>query len=299
MTDPWTAAIRRGDYRAAFAIGDAAIAARDPAQRDDARVDYHRRWVWDGRGFDGADVLVRCYHGLGDTIQFARFLPLLRQRARSVTVEAPARLHNLLATIPGVDRLLAFDNAAPTKPFACDIEITELPQALRATPADAAVPYLRASPAALPAGTIGLCYSSGDWDHDRRVPPALLAPLCETNRCLSLVAEPTDLAVLNPAGCPFDIDATAALVAACSLVVTVDTMIAHLAGALGRPTWLMLKAEPDWRWTPGARDTPWYPTMRLYPQPRTGDWTGVIEAVARDLSDFQAPHRKAAHGLQA
>ena len=133
-TDAWTAAMRRGDYAAAFALGDAVIAARSPDERDDARVDYHRRWVWDGRAFDGEDVLVRCYHGLGDTIQFARFLPLLGQRARSVTVEAPARLHDLLATIPGVDRLLAFDHAAPAKPFACDIEITELPQARAAPP---------------------------------------------------------------------------------------------------------------------------------------------------------------------
>lgn len=299
--DPWTAAMRRGDYAAAFAIGDAAIAARPPAERDDPRVDYHRRWVWDGRAFDGEDVLVRCYHGLGDTIQFARFLPLLAQRARSITVEAPARLHHLLATIPGVDRLIPFDHAAPAKPFACDIEITELPQALRATPADVGAPYLRASPAALPAGTIGLCYSSGDWDHDRRVPPTLLAPLCEGHRCLSLVAEPTDLAVLNPAGCPFDIDATASLVAACALVVTVDTMIAHLAGALGRPTWLMLKAEPDWRWTPGARDTPWYPTMRLYAQSRAGDWTGVVEEIACDLArqhSHPSQQQGMAHGLQ-
>ncbi|WP_298814814.1 glycosyltransferase family 9 protein [uncultured Sphingomonas sp.] len=299
--DPWTAAMRRGDYAAAFAIGDAVIAARSPAERDDPRVDYHRRWVWDGRAFDGEDVLVRCYHGLGDTIQFARFLPLLKQRARSVTVEAPARLHHLLATIPGVDRLIPFDHAAPAKPFACDIEITELPQALRATPGDAAVPYLRASPAALPAGTIGLCYSSGDWDHDRRVPPTLLAPLCEGHRCLSLVAEPTDLAVLNPAGCPFDIDATASLVAACALVITVDTMIAHLAGALGRPTWLMLKAEPDWRWAPGARDTPWYPTMRLYAQPHAGDWTGVVEEIACDLArrhSHPSQLQGMAHGLQ-
>lgn len=291
--------MRRGDYRAAFAIGDAVIARREPAERDDPRVDYHQRWVWDGRAFDGEDVLVRCYHGLGDTIQFARFLPLLARRARSVTVEAPVRLHNLLRTIPGVDRLIAFDHAAPTPPFACDIEITELPQALRATPADARAPYLRARPAALPADTVGLCYSSGDWDHDRRVPSALLAPLCARHRCLSLVAEPTDLAVLNPVGCPFDIDATASLVAACSLVVTVDTMIAHLAGALGRPTWLMLKAEPDWRWTPGARDTPWYPTMRLYAQPRAGDWQGVVDAVARDLAAATPTQQQGmAHGLQ-
>ena len=297
--DPWTAAMRRGDHAAAFAIGDAVIAGRDPVTRDDPRVDYHRRWVWDGRVFDGRDVLVRCYHGLGDTIQFARYLPLLGERARSVTVEAPARLHGLLASVPGIDHLIAFDHAAPTKPFACDIEVTELPQALRACPGDVAVPYLRAGPATLPAGTIGLCYSSGDWDHDRRVPPALLAPLCDAHRCLSLVAEPTDLGVLNPDGCPFDIDATAALVAACSLVVTVDTMVAHLAGALGRPTWLMLKAEPDWRWSPDRCDTPWYPTMRLFAQPCAGDWESVVTRVAHALDTHdQHINEGAAYGIQ-
>ncbi|SEL56371.1 Glycosyltransferase family 9 (heptosyltransferase) [Sphingomonas palmae] len=297
--DPWTAAMRRGDYAAAFAIGDDVIAGRDPAERDDPRVDYHRRWVWNGRAFDGEDVLVRCYHGLGDSIQFARYLPLLARRARSVTVEAPARLHGLLGGIAGVDRMLAFDHARPAKPSACDIEITELPQALRATPDDARAPYLRASPAALPAGTIGLCYSAGDWDHDRRVPPALLAPLCAGRRCLSLVAEPTDLGVLNPDGCPFDIDATASLIAACSLVITVDTMIAHLAGALGRPTWLMLKAEPDWRWSPDRTDTPWYPTMRLFVQPRAGDWAGVVAKIA-DALDTRTHQidEGAAYGVQ-
>lgn len=79
-------------------------------------------------------------------------------------------------------------------------------------------------------------------------------------------------------------DATAALVAGVDLVVTVDTMIAHLAGALGRPTWLLLKAEPDWRWDPGRRDTPWYPTMRLYPQAARGGWSSVLAAVRADLA---------------
>jgi len=90
--------------------------------------------------------------------------------------------------------------------------------------------------------------------------------------------------VSNPAGCPADMGETAALVAAVDLVITVDTMIAHLAGAMGRPTWLLLKAEPDWRWDPARRDTPWYPTMRLYPQAARGDWSSVLAAVRADLA---------------
>lgn len=281
----WTDAMRDARYGDAWAIEQATLGARDPATRDDPRLPYHQRWVWDGRGFDGRDVLVRCYHGLGDTLQFARFLPVLAARARSVTIEAPARLHPLLR-VPGI-ALAAFDHAQPLPPAECDIEITELAFALRCAPRDVALPYLHAAPAPLPPATIGLCWQAGDWDAERWVPPGLLAPVAHDHRCLSLVGAPTTLPVLNPAGCPFDLPATAALVAGCALVVTVDTMIAHLAGALGRPTWLLVKAAPDWRWNPARRDSDWYPSMRLYPQPTPGDWVTPLAAVTRDLADLQ------------
>ena len=164
-----------------------------------------------------------------------------------------------------------------------DLEITELPFALREGPGEAGMPYLRAEPAPLPVGTVGLCHAAGDWDLGRSIAPELFRSLVAGCPAVTLVAEPSALPVLNPEGCPFDMDATAALVMACDLVVTVDTMIAHLAGALGRPTWLLLKAEPDWRWVPGARGTAWYPAMRLYHQPVAGDWASVIAEVARDL----------------
>lgn len=272
-------------YDDAWAIERAIRATRDPATRDDPALPYHRRWVWDGRAPDGRDVLVRCYQGLGDTIQFARYLPLLVARARRVTVEAPSRLHALLRAVADV-ALLPFDPAHPAPPAELDIEITELASALRAAPASVPVPYLACPPARLPAGTIGLCWTAGDWDRDRWVPDTLLAPIAEAYPCLSLVAGPTSLPVLNPEGCPFDLPATAALVAGCALVITVDTMIAHLAGAMGRPVWLMLKAEPDWRWNPEAPTSGWYPSARLYVQPRSGDWSAVTRAIARDLPGF-------------
>lgn len=283
-TREWMLAMRAEDYPRAWALSAGDLAARDPAKRDDPGVPYHQRWVWDGRPFDGRDVLVRCYHGLGDTLQFARFLPALAARAGHVTVEAPERLHPLLSSVDARLSLVSFDHAHPLPPAECDIEITELPFALRCRPDAMAIPYLRATPAAVRRDVIGLCYQGGDWDPSRSFDPRLLAPIVEGGRCVSLVPEPSPLPVLNPDGCPFSMDATAALVAACDLVITVDTMIAHLAGALGRPTWVLLKAEPDWRWNPAKTDTPWYPNMRLFVQQSPGDWAGVIARVGRAIA---------------
>ena len=281
----WTQAMRGGRYAEAWALAAATRAERDPATRDDPALPYHLRWVWDGRPLDGRDVLVRCYHGLGDTIQFARFLPLLRQRARSVTVEVQPALVGLLASLGADVTLVPFDPARPLPPAEVDIEIAELDCALEASCADIPLPYLHASPAPLPRGTIGLCCDTGDWDHARRLPEALLAPLCAEAPCLTLMPRPTTLPVLNPAGCPTDIAETARLVAGVDLVITVDTMIAHLAGAIGKETWLLLKAEPDWRWAPDRPDSAWYPTTRLFVQPEPGDWASVIARVLAALRE--------------
>lgn len=287
MSDPgqqWIEAMRSDDFDRAWAISDAVLAARDPATRDDPALPYHQRWVWDGRAFEGRDVLVRCYHGLGDTIQFARYLPLLARRAASVTLEVQPRLAGLLSGMAGLAAIIPFDPARPAPLSACDIEVTELPFALRERPSTVPAPYLNAPPAVLPPGTVGLCYASGDWDAARSIPPALFAPPLAARPAVNLVAEPTRLPVLNPQGCPFDIGATAALVAGVDLVITVDTMVAHLAGALGAPTWLLLRHTPDWRWPSDGDTTIWYPGMRLYRQPEPGDWTSVVDQVTTDLA---------------
>jgi hypothetical protein len=276
--------MRRRDYERAWKLCEQALAQRDPLSRDDPHLPYHLRWVWDGRPFDGRHVLVRCYHGLGDTIQFARYLPLLRERAASVAVEVQPRLTCLLRHLDCVDRWVPFDPARPLPPAECDIEMMELGFALRTPPTELPPPYLHAAPALLPGGTIGLCYRAGDWDEERSIPSALLAPLCDMRPVVTLVSEPTDLAVLNPQGCPFDIETTAALVAGVDLVVTVDTMIAHLAGAMNKPTLLLLKAEPDWRWCPETGRSDWYPSMRLHAQPEPGNWASVVAQVQRDLA---------------
>ncbi len=288
--------MRAGRFEQAWAIAERINACRDPASRDDPALPYHLRWVWDGAECDGRHVLVRCYHGLGDTIQFARYLPRLAARAASVTVEAQERLCGLLAGMPGIDRLVPFDPAAPLPAAECEIEITELDCALREPPSRARPPYLRVAPAALPPGTIAICYASGDWDPERNVPASLFGSICRSARCITLVAEPTDLPVLNPGGCPYDMGATASLTSAADLVITVDTMVAHLAGAMGKPTWLLLKAEPDWRWSPEDSASPWYPSMRLFAQPRPGDWAAVVEAVERALVDRELAVEQRARG---
>lgn len=280
----WISAMRAGRYDAAWTIAEASLRARDPATRDDPSLPYHQRWVWDGTDPHGRDVLVRCYHGLGDTLQFARYLPLLARRARTLTVEAQPRLTDLLGSIEGIDRLVPFDPARPLPAGECDIEITELDLVLRVPPDAVAGPYIRASRAILPQGTVAVCPSAGEWDPARNIPEALLSRVCGLAPTLTLAAQPTTLPVLNALGCPFDMGVTAGFVAAADLVITVDTMIAHLAGAMGRPTWLLLKAEPDWRWAPDRRTSAWYPSMRLYAQQRPGDWESVAAQVAHDLA---------------
>ncbi|SMP52883.1 hypothetical protein [Novosphingobium panipatense] len=279
----WTQAMRAERYDAAWAIADAVLRSRDPQTRDDPTRPYHERWVWDGEPVDGRDVLVRCYHGLGDTLQFARFLTPLAQRAASVTLETQGRLVPLLRQIPGLSRIVSMDPASPLPRRDCDIEITELDLALRLPPSAASAPYLTTTRAILPEGTVALCHGAGEWDLSRSIPPELLAPLCGAAPCITLMPEETTLDVLNPRGCPLDIMTTASLIAGSSLIVTVDTMVAHLAGALGVPTWLMLKTEPDWRWAPDRKTSAWYPNTRLYVQSRPGDWPSVAEQILRDL----------------
>ena len=325
--------MRRGDYAAAWAVNDAVLAGRT-SPPDDPRLPYHLRHVWDGRPFDGRDVLVRCYHGLGDTLQFLRYLPALRARAAFVALEAQPELVPLLRGMPGVDRLIPFDVAAPASPAGCDIESMELFHALRLAPGFITISYLpfshaAPSPAALPrddlsrnagevkpmhapgplhlsrssrersprasaAGeglSIGLCAKAGDWDSERSIPlPQLAAALPAHARPVRLQRADADaLDWANPGATLVDIMETATLVRAVDLVVTVDTMIAHLAGTLGRPVCLLLKKRADWRWMDQGQGSPWYPSMRLYRQHRVGDWSAPLRELARDLSRLSPP----------
>lgn len=273
--------MRRGDFATAWAVSDAVLAARDPAMRDDPRVPYHLRWVWDGRPVTGRRVLVRCYHGLGDTLQFCRYLPALRARAAAVTIEAQAPLVPLLAGL--ADRVHPFDPARPLLPDEVDMEIMEVAHALRLPPDGA--PYLRAAPS--PIKGIGVCWAAGGWDPDRSMPAQALRPLRQFGPLISLqrgraALDAPACGAADPLGGSMDMGALAHLVAGLDAVVTVDTMVAHLAGALGRPTAVLLKSEADWRWGDGQACA-WYDTVATLRQPSPGCWDGLAIAAGNYL----------------
>ncbi len=266
----------REDFPAAWRVADAVLASRPADTRNDPSRPYHERWVWGGRDLTGRQVTVRCYHGLGDTLQFARFLPALRARAAHVTLEAQPQLCPLLANLGGVDRLIPFDPAEPIL-ATDDIEIMELQHALRILPGNQ--PYLTVSPAAVTGATIGVCWQAGSWDPARSLPLADLRPVLPPG-AISLQRGATGLP--DPLDGCMSVLATAGLVASLACIITVDTMIAHLAGALGRPVHLLLKAGADWRWGRGHR-TAWYPGTHIHRQHRPGDWSAAIDSLGQAL----------------
>lgn len=304
MTSPdpaeqWMRAMRRGEWESAWLISDQVLAQRRglaPRDRHTGQwLPRHLQWVWNGAPFAGERVLVRCYHGLGDTIQFARFLPLLKPAATHVTVLGQAQLLPLLRTVAGVDATLQLDEGAYEAQGEVEIEVMELPHALRTTlstlPAD--VPYIHVNRRSAPDGRrprprVGLVWQSGSWDAARSVAPGLMEQLTRLHgidfRILqrgpglaSWRGAVGDIPIIH------DILEEAAELLSLDLLICVDTLSAHLAGALGVPTWLLLPKPADWRWMENREDTPWYPTMRLFRQSRSGDWESVIVRVAREL----------------
>src|SRR4051812_19256476 len=307
----WMCFMLRGDFESAWCETDRTEKARRSQAVSSLHEPIHERRVWDGSSLDGKTVLVRCYHGLGDTIQFVRFIPLLRKRATRVILQCQQALEPLLREFPGVDDLIFLESSAPVAPWETEIEIMELPYALRirASTIPAQVPYLnvpgeliraarnRLFAASDKAKTIGLVWGSGDWNLARNIALRKLEQLSEIpgialfslqrgeaasqiNKCQRLKIADTECESNTIAD-------TAATIMNLDLVISVDTMVAHLAGALGKPVWLLLPFCADWRWMLDRKDSLWYPTMRIFRQKRCGDWREPIEEVMRALkSDF-------------
>jgi hypothetical protein len=290
--DPWLHHMRRGDFAAAWQHSDQDLAAR--AGQPCWHLPRHLQYVWDGRPLAGQRVLVRCYHGLGDTIQFIRYMPLLKAIGAEVIVWAQAELLPLLQTAPGIDQLLPLHDGTPEAAYDVDVEIMELPHFFRTTlatiPAD--IPYLHVQPKRLLADSeqlaVGLVWKAGNWDARRSIPFALLEPLASVPGVQLYILQ-ADAAASgwregvgsNPG--VFELHEYARVIKGLDLLITVDSMPAHLAGALGVPVWTLLQAEADWRWLTHRDDSPWYPTMRLFRQETAGDWAGVVMRVMAAL----------------
>jgi hypothetical protein len=294
----WMCAMLQGDFERAWEISDDVLRRR--GDRGAAHLPRHLRWVWDGRPFAGRDVLVSCNHGLGDTLQFIRFVPRLAEFARSVAVEAQPELLPLLAGMPAVTQLMPLGAARPASYVA--MELMELPHALRVTLASLPrrVPYLgpacRGGHAAAGSGlTVGLVWAAGEWRRERSIPLRLFEPLAalpavqlvslqQGDAASELEGSPLKHRIAQPLAGTTSVVSTFELVRRLDLILTVDTMMAHLAGAAAAPVWVLLDAEADWRWMVDRSDSPWYPTMRLFRQRRAGDWGSVLAEVAQALS---------------
>ena len=207
---------------------------------------------------------------------------------------AQAELLPLLQTAPGIDQLLPLHDGTPDVAHDVDVEIMELPYFFRTTlatiPAD--IPYLHVSPRKLLADSeqlaVGLVWKAGNWDARRSIPFALLEPLAAVPGVQLYILQ-ADAAASgwregvgsNPG--EFELQEYARIIKRLDLLITVDSMPAHLAGALGVPVWTLLHAEADWRWLLHRQDSPWYPTMRLFRQEWEGEWAGVVAQVITEL----------------
>jgi Tetratricopeptide repeat len=290
------------------------------------------RWVlrdlpgpeWSDGNAGGKRLLFYAEQGLGDTIQFSRFACVVAARAKEVFLEVRPGLASLLGRLRGV-KVIRYGEPLPE--YDAHLPLMSLPRILGVTAESTAVvaPYLFAEPARveawasrLPAGQfrVGIAWQgapNAPFGKGRSVPLRDFAPLCGIPgvTLISLqkyhgTEQPADLPPgmkVETLGDAFDAgpDAfldTAAVMMSLDLVISSDTAIAHLAGALGRPLWVTLKHVPDWRWMIDREDTPWYPTARLFRQHRRGDWGEVLARIPRELRRVVAGERDrlAPHG---
>lgn len=266
--------------------------------------------LWRGeRPLAGQTILLHAEQGLGDTIQFCRYAELVAAQGATVVLEVQPPLQSLMRSLRGPAQVLA--QGQPLPDFDCHCPLLSLPLAFdtRVETVPAPVPYLsapeersafwreRLGPSSLP--RVGLVWSGQPKhrnDHNRSMSLSVLAPLLGQRAGFvslqkELRAGDRDFLDAHPEilnlGVELDDFAdTAGLVDALDLVIAVDTSVAHLAGALGKPVWVLLPFTPDWRWLLHRPDSPWYPTARLFRQPAIGDWGRVIASVAEALATF-------------
>lgn len=301
----WFCWMLLGEFENAWREGDA-IAIRNASVANCS---------WDGSPFTGRRVMVRSLHGFGDAIQFLRYLPLLKHRAAGVILETHPDLVCLTREQSFVESAISWNDKEEAAQSRWDqqIEVMEFPRAfgtnLRTIPAD--IPYLQ-----VPAGAIervlfymekspfvrdrnreprvGLVWGAGDWDSSRSLPVRHLAQILRVpgvaffsfqhGRHRGDLSRLREIGPIQDTACFCNtILETAAALMQMDLLITVDTMAAHLAGALGLPVWTLLQWRADWRWMLGREDSPWYPTMRLFRQDESREWGQPVAAVAAEL----------------
>jgi len=263
--------------------------------------------AWDGSAPTGKTLLLYTEQGLGDALQFARFVAPLARTGAHCIVYCPPALAPLLATAPGVAQAVADADRLPS--YDAHLPLLSLPRLLGTTvdaiPAD--VPYITVAPERRAAArkliaasphrlNVGIVWTGNPANPGNRIRSAgldALDPLFEVEgidwyslqqgRTTADFTPAARKARMRPLPADWALVDTAALIAELDLVISVCTSIAHLSGALGRPTWTMLACAADWRWLQGRADSPWYPTMRLFRQPHPRDWNAVARSIASEL----------------
>jgi Flp pilus assembly protein TadD len=264
----------------------------------------------------GLTILATHEDGFGDTLHFARYLPLLAARGARVIASVPFPLQRIMRTVPGVSAVCGPDDTPPHD-FYCPF--FSLPRAFETTPETipAPIPYVRADPALtelwstrLPPGTprVGLVWSGqarpalpgfAILDGRRSMTLATLAPLATVpgvtfvslqhgSEAAQIQNPPGGMALFDPMPEVRDFADTAAIIATLDLVISVDTSVVHLAGAMGKPVFLLDRYDHCWRWLSGRTDSPWYPAQRIFRQQRIGDWEPVLRQATAALAQFAA-----------
>jgi tetratricopeptide (TPR) repeat protein len=276
-----------------------------------ARIIYRRlsEGLWDGSDLRGKRIFLHAEQGFGDAIQFVRYVPLVTARGGRVILWCQPQLRRLFSRVRGVEELISGDE--PTPPFDFQCPLMTLPlrfgTTLQTIPAD--VPYLAADrdlvrkwqerlsrfPHKLKVGIAWTGSSGNSKNRERSIDLDLLAPLLRTQAVAFFSLQKDMPQESVDAFCRqsnlvdwtaefVDFADTAALMAALDLVITIDTSVAHLAGALGKPVWVLLSYGGDWRYLLDREDSPWYPTMRFFRQRERGKWQGVVERAAGELT---------------
>lgn len=273
-------------------------------------IRYFAQPLWLGKQpLNGKTILLHDEQGLGDTIQFCRYAKLVAAQGATVLLQVPRALKSLLANLDGVSQILAEREALPRFDFQCPLLSLPLALGTQMATIEATVPYIGVDPVQVEkwrvelgnqAKTrIGLVWSGSTThmnDYNRSIPLVDVMNVVSKSAqfiCLQKEIRPTDLAAMHEreeladfSDNLVDFTDTAALIANLDLVISVDTSVAHLAGALGKPVWILLPFNPDWRWLLDRDDTPWYPSARLYRQSGEGNWKDVLDRVAVDLASF-------------
>ena len=270
-----------------------------------------RQPQWKGEPLDGARIFLHAEQGMGDALQCVRYVPLVAARGGEVVLGVQKRLHRLLAGTEGARQVINVGETPAEFSWHCPLFSLPLALATDLSSIPARIPYIHPDPAEVERWgqrlrgnslRIGLAWGGNpNYPHDlwRSIPLELLAPLTNlpsaTFYSLQLGPPAAQVKQLGPRVHLIDLQDeqkdfadTAAIIANLDLVISVDTSVAHLAGAMGKPVWILLNNSPDWRWLLGRDDSPWYPTARLFRQSTLGNWQEVVARIEPELREFVA-----------